>query len=46
FVAGWCLKKKQKKSRALVKRLMPQVKSLLETVSYWNSKPEKQNVSN
>ncbi|CAG8790118.1 21468_t:CDS:2, partial [Racocetra persica] len=32
FVAGWCLKKKQKKR--LVKRLTPQVRSLLETIFY------------
>ncbi|RIB23577.1 hypothetical protein C2G38_2170852 [Gigaspora rosea] len=32
FVAGWCLKKKQKRSRASVKRLTPQVKGLLETI--------------
>ncbi|CAG8828045.1 26704_t:CDS:1, partial [Dentiscutata erythropus] len=32
FVAGWCLKEKQKKRKTSVKRLMPQVKGLLETM--------------
>ncbi|CAG8698760.1 9736_t:CDS:1, partial [Cetraspora pellucida] len=32
FVASWCLKEKQKKSRTSVKRLTPEIKNLLETM--------------